>query len=224
MLHGAAQKTAAERAEGHEADAQIAAYGQHRLLRFARPQRVFALQRRDRMRRVRAPDALRSSLREPQESDFAVAHEIGHRANGVLDGHGRIDPVQIVQVDGLDSETGEARVATRPHALRTRIHVGRGAARGVGNQTELAGEDDPVPAVANRSTDQLFVRPFPVDVCRVDERHAQIEGPVNGSNRLLIVRGAVTLRHPHAPQAHGRHRQAAHSQLTKLHSDVRLPH
>jgi hypothetical protein len=39
------------------------------------------------------------------------AHEVGHRADGVLDGHGRVDAMLIVEVDVIDAEARERCVA-----------------------------------------------------------------------------------------------------------------
>src|SRR5688572_33358026 len=44
------------------------------------------------------------------------------------------------------------------------------------------------------------------DVCSsdlVEERHAEVDGAMDGGNRFGFVRGAVELRHAHAAEAHG---------------------
>jgi len=35
---------------------------------------------------------------------LAVAHELAHRPDGVFDRHGRIDPVDVVEVDEISFE------------------------------------------------------------------------------------------------------------------------
>src|SRR5205823_2945722 len=54
VADGAAEKSAAERAERDEPDSELAACGKDGALGIARPQRVLALHRRDRMRLLRA--------------------------------------------------------------------------------------------------------------------------------------------------------------------------
>ena len=53
------QKAAAERAERHQPDTELAQQRQDLRLEVPLPERVFALQRRDRVHRVGAPDGLR---------------------------------------------------------------------------------------------------------------------------------------------------------------------
>src|SRR5260370_37297904 len=60
---------------------------------------------------VGAPDALRPGLAQPQMPDLTLFDEPGHRADGVLDRHCRIDPVLVIEIDDIDTEALEARVA-----------------------------------------------------------------------------------------------------------------
>ena len=63
--------------------------GQHLGLGIARPQRVLGLHGGDRVDGVRAPDRLGRRLAEPEVEDLALLHELGHRADGLLDRHVR---------------------------------------------------------------------------------------------------------------------------------------
>ena len=114
----AGQETAAERAVGDEADAQLAHGGEDLVLGIARPQRVLGLQRGDRMHGVRAADRRRRRLRQSQEPDLAGVDQLRHRADGLLDRHVGIDPVLVVEVDVVDAEPPQRRVACA--AARTR--------------------------------------------------------------------------------------------------------
>ena len=58
----AGQEAAAERRIGHEADAELVAGRQDFVLDAALPQRIFTLQRRDRMDGVRPADRLRAGF------------------------------------------------------------------------------------------------------------------------------------------------------------------
>ena len=68
--------------------------------------------------------------------------EIGHRADGFLDRHVRIDAMQVVQIDDLDTETPRlASQAARTYAGRpliTRV----AASAGSRCETELGREHD----------------------------------------------------------------------------------
>ena len=66
----AGEEALAQRAERHEADAQLLDRRQDVPLVLPRPQRVLALHRRDRLHRVRAPDRLRARLRQAEVRDL----------------------------------------------------------------------------------------------------------------------------------------------------------
>src|SRR6202034_3979846 len=68
----------------------------------------------DRVNGGRAPYGLGLGFGQSEMADFALAHEIGHGADGVLDRRLRIDPMLVIEVDRLDSEPLEARVARLP--------------------------------------------------------------------------------------------------------------
>ena len=106
-LHGAGEEAAAERRERHEADAELAQQRDDARLEVALPQRVLALQRRDRMHGVRAADRLLARLGQAEEAHLALAHELGHRADDVLDRHRGIDAVLVEQVDVVGAQPAQ---------------------------------------------------------------------------------------------------------------------
>jgi len=112
----------------------------------------------------------------------------------------------VVQVDVIDAESLERSLARRAHVLRTPVdaaHLGIRAA----HHPELGREHYLVPPAGDRLTHELLVGVRSVHVGRVEEVDAQVERPVDGGDGLDLVRGAVELRHPHAPQAErGHHR------------------
>src|SRR6185503_1965060 len=64
LVDGAREEALPERAERHEADAELLERRQDRLLRLAPPERIFALQGGDGLNGVCAPDRLHARLRE----------------------------------------------------------------------------------------------------------------------------------------------------------------
>ena len=212
----AGQKPASERSIRDEANPELAADRKHRLFALAGPQRVLALKRGDRMRRVRAPDRVGTRLGETEEANLALGDQLTHRAHRLLDRHGRVDPVQIVEVDRLDAEPRETRLAARPHAQRAGIDVDRHAAGRIGKEPEFGREHDTGPPIANRSSDEMLVRAPAVRVGRIEQRDPEIEGAMYRPNRFLVVRRAVALRHAHAAETDGRHVEAAR-QLAGVH-------
>ena len=81
LVHRAGQEALAERAVGHEADAEFLARLEDAVgLRPARPQRILALQRGDRLHRVRAADGLRAGLGQAEVPDLALGDQLLDRA------------------------------------------------------------------------------------------------------------------------------------------------
>jgi len=74
---------------------------------------------------------------------------------------------------------------------------------------ELRGQLHVAAAVRDRAADQHLVVTGAVDVRGVDERHAEVQGAVDGRDRFVPVGGAVPLAHPHAAQALRRHGELA---------------
>ena len=68
----ARQEAAAERAVGDEPDAELGAEVEQRVLRVAGPERVLGLQRRHRVRRMRADDRRGRRLADAEMADLAL--------------------------------------------------------------------------------------------------------------------------------------------------------
>ena len=166
-LEGARQEAAPERRVGDEADAQLPR-GLPRLLGLgAVEQRILGLHRRDRMHRMGAPDALGPRLRQAEEAHLALLDQPRHRADGVLDGHVGIDPVLIVEVDHVDAEALEARLAGRLHVLGAPVDRIRAAL--AAHLAELGRQHDavaPAPLSARPTTSSLWPQPYMSEVSR----------------------------------------------------------
>src|SRR5437868_1435604 len=118
---GPREEAFAERAEGHEADPEFLARGQHVLLGLSPEERVFALERRDGLHRVGAPDRLDARLGEAEVLDLPLPDQFLDRAGHVLDGHFGVDAVLVVEVDGLDPEPLERTLGHLPDVLRPAV-------------------------------------------------------------------------------------------------------
>src|SRR5579862_145881 len=155
------------------------------------------------MNGVGAPDRRGSGLGKTQVAYLPPLDQSRHRANGVLDGRVRIDPVLVVEIDHIDAEPAEARVAGLHDVLRAAVDAGKGAA-GAPQISELGGEHHAVPPPAERPADQLLVASDAVRVRSVEERDAQIQRAMNRRDRLLVVASRIYVGHPHAAEAERR--------------------
>ena len=104
----------------------------------------------------------------------------------------------VVQVDVLDAQPVQRRVAGRADILRAAVD--RPAAVRPPLVPELGGQHHLVPAALDGPADQPLVGEGAVRVGRVEESHAQVEGAVDGGHRLLVIPRAVGLAHAHAAQ------------------------
>src|SRR5438477_7902015 len=73
------------------------------------------------MHGVRPANRPRRSLRESEITHFAFAHQLGHRPDGILDRRVGIDPMLVIEIDHLDTETLEARFAALPDILGSAV-------------------------------------------------------------------------------------------------------
>jgi len=119
----AREKALAQRAVRHEANSEFFEGRYHFLLGSPRPQRVFALEGRDRLDGVRATNRLRSCFRKAEVFYFSFPNQVFHRARDVFDRHVRVDPVLIEQVDCLDLEPLERALDGLFDAFRPAIQI-----------------------------------------------------------------------------------------------------
>jgi hypothetical protein len=153
--------------------------------------------------RIGAAQQVVVDLGQAEVADLALGHQLGHRADGLLD-LGRLwRAVQVVQVDDVDAEPDQAGLG-RPLDVGSLAADDPGLAVGAGPvDAELGRQLHLVPAAGDRPADQHLVVARPVGVGRVEERHALVQRPVDGGDRLVPVGCAVPFAHPHAAEALG---------------------
>ena len=166
------------------------------------------------MNRVRAADGLRSRLGETEMAHLALAHEVGHGADRILDRRLRIDPVLVVEIDRVDLEPLQARFAGLAHVIRLAADTEALAVRPA-HIAELRGEHDLVAPIRNGTADEFLVAADAVHVGRVEKGHAELDRAMDRGDGLHLVAAAVELRHAHAAEADGGHLQR--TELTLLH-------
>ena len=167
------------------------------------------------MHRVGAAHGGRGGLGEAEVPHLALLDQPGHGADGVLDGHARIHPVLVVEVDAVDAQPLEARLAGLRHVLGPAVDPG-GAVR-LPQVAELGGQHHPVALAPEGPAQQLLVLPPAVHVGGVQEVDAQVEGAVDDRDGLRVVALAVDVGHGHAPESDGRDGQCALAECTLLH-------
>src|SRR5438105_15430589 len=122
----------------------------------------------------------------------------------------------VVEIDMLDAEPLERRIARALDVLGATVHADPFAVT-IAHVTEFRGEYYGIPFAFDRPADQLFVCLRTVDVGGIEERDAELEGPVDCRNRLGVVPGAVEIGHPHASKAEGGDWEALGAESPSLH-------
>ena len=117
---------------------------------------VFALDGRHRLDRMGPADRLLAGLGETEVEDFARLDEFLHRTRHVFDGHVRVDPVLIEEVDAVGPETLERRLDHLLDVLRLAVEPARFEV-----EAELGGDDHLVADGRQGLADQLLVRVGP---------------------------------------------------------------
>ncbi len=196
---------------GDEADAELAHGRQDLRLDVAAPQRVFGLQRGEGMGGVGAAYGVRARLAYAEMAHLAGLDQPRHGADRLLDRHVRVDAVEIVEVDHLDSEPLQAGLAGDRDIVRPAIGEAALAIRPA-HIAELGGEDRLVAPALQRLADELLVPAGGIGVRRVDEVEPELQRAMDGGDGFWIVRRAVLARHAVAAEPDIRHAQPAGAQ------------
>ena len=107
----------------------------------------------------------------------------------------------------IHAEALERRIAGPAHVFGAPVDAEIGSVFAA-LVAELGSEDDLVPPAHDGAAHETLVGERTVHVGGVEEGHPEVERPVDGVDALLLVAGAVELRHPHAAEAERRHAQA----------------
>ena len=216
----AGQEALAKRAIRHEADPEFLERGYHFLLRLPPPQRVFALQRGERLDGVRAANRLHACLGKSEVLDLPGLNQFLHRAGHVFDGHVRVDAMLIQQVDAFHPEPLERAFDGLLDVLRPAVHARRSRPMIAAAQIEpeLRGDHHFAAEGRQRLAHELFVDERAVDLGGVEERDAAFHGGVEKRDHLLLVFGrTVGKAHSHAAEPDSRNFQIALSKFALLH-------
>ena len=119
----AREEALAQRAVRDKADSEFLQGRDHFLLGRLAPQRVFALERRDRLDGVGAADGLHARFGKAEVLDLAFLNQILHRSRDVFDGHVRVNAVLIEQIDGIDLEPLERALGGLLDVLRPAVQT-----------------------------------------------------------------------------------------------------
>src|SRR4051794_9984984 len=109
------------------------------------------------MHPMSAPDRRGIYFREADSADLAGLNEIGHRADAFLDRRLGIDPMELIEIDDVDPQPLEARVACLLDVLGPAIEPAFGRIVGIANDPALGRDREPITLSFDGARDQLLV-------------------------------------------------------------------
>ncbi|MNV42884.1 hypothetical protein D3C71_1345820 [compost metagenome] len=134
--------------------------------------------------------------------NFSLLDQLGQTSHRVLDGNRRIDPMNVVKIDAVDTEPLARGVAATSNVVRGivdtpwRRTVGGPFDAALGGDLEFADIAQRAPC-AQKFADQQFVMATSIQVSGVDQGHAAIGGLMQQLEGGDIVGRAVELTHSH---------------------------
>src|ERR1051326_6077272 len=120
------------------------------------------------MNGVCAANRLRPGFGHAEVPHFAGVNEVGHRTDRVFDRCVGIDAMLIVEIDVIDAEALQRRVAGALDVIGPSIDSDPRSVS-VALVRELRRQYDLIATIANRASDELLVREWTVRVGRVEE-------------------------------------------------------
>ena len=118
-----------------------------------------------------------------------------------------IDAVLVVEIDRVDLQPLQRRVARLPHVIRRSVDAEIRAILGA-DVSELGRDDDRVAAAFDRASDEPLVREGAVDVRGVEEIDPELQRPMDRRDGFVLVAIGVEVGHSHAAKSEGRYFQA----------------
>src|SRR5579863_3503000 len=193
----AGEQAAAERRISNEGDAELPCGAQRLFALGAVEQRKLVLHGRNLVHGVRAAHGLRARLAHPQRADLALLNQLRHGAHGILGRHGGIDAVLVVQIDHLDAQTLEARLAGTDDKFGTAVGDLAAAAAEI---AELRRQNHFGAATFDGFADQLLIVAAAIGVGSVEHRDAAIQRLANERDPVIVVACAIDARERHAAE------------------------
>src|SRR5688572_29175806 len=109
-------------------------------------------------------------IADPYETDLSLIHQLLHRGHRFFDGHGRIGPVQLVEINGVNAELAQTGVGGVQNLTPTPV-INFGS-----NENSLSNS-------TNRQSDDLFV---PIILGGVNERGSKVNATTKQLRCSLI--------------------------------------
>src|SRR5947209_11047320 len=106
------------------------------------------------MDRVRAPNDYRAGFGQAKESHFALCDQLSHRSDRLFDRRVGINPVLIIEVDAIDSETAQTSLAGFFHIIRFAVDAAECGPLRIADDSELRRDHNVFAMALQRAPDE----------------------------------------------------------------------
>src|SRR5215510_6294879 len=148
---------------------------------------------------VRAPNRRGRRFGQPDVPHLALTDECRERADTLFDWHLRVHPMQVQEVDHVGAQTSKTVVAGREDRVRRSVGVDS-LPRLRWNDAALCRQDDVAAPGAEAASDERFVVSLAVNRGGIEECDAEVECPMDRTDRFFVIARAVRLRHAHTSE------------------------
>ena len=155
-------------------------------------------------------------LAQTHGADASLPDLVGQCGHALVDAGAIVfHPVQVVKIDGR-LQPIERALDGPLQVLRRGVDAPSGDIGPVPKNAPLGGQNNVCPqrVVAQHASHQFLIVAKAIDVSRVEESFATVDGVVKQITRSSIIAGTIELGHAHAAQADGADGQTIGSRLT----------
>ena len=136
---------------------------------------------------------------------LTLFNQLLHSASDIFDGHFRVDPVLIEQIDRIDLQSREGRFRDLFDVFGTTIQAGSGAGIRARVETKFRSDHHLPTKRSKRLTYQLLVDERTVNLGRIEKSDATFHRrPKQRNHFFFVLAWPVRNTHSHAAEADGR--------------------
>ena len=149
-----------------------------------------------------AADGVGAGLAQAEIAHLALLDQARHGADGILDRHVGIDTVDVIEVDVVDAETLQARVAGDRHIIRLAVDPATLAA-GAADIAEFRSDEIFLAPAFHGAADELLVEAGGIGVGGIKEVYSNLGCAMNCRDGFRIVGHAVVRAHARTAEPDG---------------------
>src|SRR5882724_2821661 len=141
-------------------------------------------------------------FRQTKKTHLAFTHEIADGPGDILHRHSPVDPMLVEQIDMIDAEPEKRCVSDLPNVFGPTVGSADHALQKV--PTKFRRHNGLVPAPLECPTEEFLVDIGAICQRSVEEVDTEINGAMDGGDRLRLIRFTVVVAHSHTAEAEGR--------------------